>query len=206
MGVDISTGEGLTWAKTIMICAIIICAGLAAYFGADVFVSVQYEERISHLENIIEMEINSTFYGLQKPLSFIISRAGSYTLMQNGTTGKLIDYDTNASKIFQTCIDQCEALGGGGINIKDGEYTISTQVTITEPIFFSGESYTGMVIYCNVASDYAFKVHGSAHGTVFYNLGFNGNGKTGHGIKIDGVSYCRILHCDFYNFQTAIGV
>jgi len=145
-------------------------------------------------------------YPTQLP-SYVLSynTAESEYEARYGLDGTIDASGANAATVLQAIVDLCEAAGGGTIAFKDASYTIATQITVTEPILFFFESRTGGQILCNVTDDYAFKVD-AGHGTVFYNIYFNGNAKAGHGVKIDGASYCRIMQCNFYNFQTAIGI
>jgi len=143
----------------------------------------------------------------------VFSDGQSYVVWKDGSTYRAecllkggTDYSgTDAATVIQSAIDACEAQGGGTIFLKSS-LSLESQVTVQEPIMFVGEGYDSTIIYCKVTNDYAIIVNDSGHGTIFKNLGFNGNGKQGNGIKTDGVAFCRIEHCDFYNFQTAIGI
>ena len=111
-----------TWTCLI---ATLLALSFAAYMGANVNVNVSLEARLSAVERQLERELNSSFYGLQKPASYMISQVGSYTCLQNGTTGKLDDYSTNASYIINSAWKN-----GTSVFLKSGTYEISAPIMV----------------------------------------------------------------------------
>ncbi len=136
------------------IITILLAVGFAAYMGANVNVNVSLEARLNAVEKQLETEFNSSFYGLQKPVSYIISQVGSYTCMQNGTTGKLEDYSTNASYVIQSAVDSLPFSGGkifvkAGVYVVDGIHVKNKQTTTYdtfEHIVLEGEGRFDTVI------------------------------------------------------------
>ena len=104
----------LTWTKTLMICAILLSAGFAAYLGANVTVNVNQLVQDA-VKEYLERELNSSFYLLQKPCSYIVGMVGSYACLQNGTTGKLDFYSTNATAVLTSAIGN---MTNGGTMVK----------------------------------------------------------------------------------------
>jgi len=130
-----------------MICAILLSAGFAAYLGANVTVNVNDLVDVA-LKNYLERELNSSFYLLQKPYSYIVSMVGSYVCMQNGTTGTLQWYSTNLTKVEMSA--NGNLTNGGVIYCKDIQWqtsiTLGANVEVIQ--FYNGAfsyfgSYTG---------------------------------------------------------------
>lgn len=57
-------------------------------------------EDITRLSNMLETEVNSTFYGLQQTPTYIVTNISTTACMQNGRTGALQYYSTNQSKVI----------------------------------------------------------------------------------------------------------
>ena len=136
-----------------MICAILLSAGFAAYLGANVTVNVNDLVGIA-LKNYLERELNSSFYLLQKPCSYIISMVGSYVCLQNGTSGKLELYSTNATNIWQNGLSSSN---GKTIYAKAATYQLGDYgLTLPESIEIIGEN---QVIFNYTGNDWAIKTN-----------------------------------------------
>lgn len=126
--------NGLTWAKTAMICFILLSAGAAAYFGANVAVNFNVEDRITILENTLKTIVNSTFYSLQKEATYLIcpvtSGATTYYCMQNGTTGKLDLYSTNASYVINSAFGNITASPPQKRIVLKGSFTLDSSLVM----------------------------------------------------------------------------
>jgi len=82
-------------------------------------------------------------HGLEKPVSYIIRKNGSYYEAINGSTGK-IDYGgannaggvsgSDAATVIQQAINN-----GKSIFFKNGDYPLSSSLSITNPIIIDGE-------------------------------------------------------------------
>lgn len=116
--------NGLTWAKTLMICAILVCAGVAAYFGANVSVNVNLADRVSAIEHTLEVPVNSSFYPFQNPSTYVVGLVDAYATLQNGTIGKLDLCSVNHTLVMQSGLDAVSVLGGS-IYVKEGGYSAS---------------------------------------------------------------------------------
>ena len=92
------------WQATIMICGILLSSAIAAHYGVNVNVNIDLESRIATIEKTLETPVNSSFYALQKEASFIVGKVGSYYTLQNGTTGALVYYNTNVTRVEQYAI------------------------------------------------------------------------------------------------------
>ena len=68
--------------------------------------------------------------------SYIISTDGANSYAQNGLTGKVDFSGEDASKVIQSAID---AVKGGMIFIKSGEYKLSSAIKLKEKIWLRGE-------------------------------------------------------------------
>jgi hypothetical protein len=119
--------NGLTWAKTLMICAILVCAGVAAYYGANVSVNVSLSDRVTAIEHTLEVPVNSSFYPFQNPSTYIVGLVDAYGTLQNGSTGKLDLYSVNHTLVMQTGLDAVSVLGGS-VYVKEGSYSASPVV------------------------------------------------------------------------------
>jgi len=98
---------------------------------------------MEQLERLLRIDIASTFYTLQKPASYIISQlksgAKTYNCMQNGTTGKLVWYSTDADEIFNACNSNLTSIGGK-IVVRFGAYQVDALITIRENVTMEFEA------------------------------------------------------------------
>ncbi len=76
------------------------------------------------IAGLLEIVLNSSFSLLQKSVSYIVTKVGSYYCLQNGETGKLDQYSTNDDEIIQTTIDSVTN-SGGAVLIKPASYSAS---------------------------------------------------------------------------------
>jgi hypothetical protein len=120
---------------------------------------------------------------------------------RDGRTGRIIAESTDHASVIQAAIDALK--DGGVIFFKRGEYKIAN-VQITKRAALVGEG--ALDTYFRLAeAGYLFVV--SAPYVSFVNLGFNGSGKLGSGIKFTGgAHYCEVRNCNFYNFRVCIDV
>lgn len=91
----------------------------------------QFEDLVVDLET----ELDSDFYLLQKSCTYIVSQVVSdeatYYCLQNGTSGKLVDYSTIAGTIISYAVDSTTSKGGS-IMIKNGAY--NARVTLKDSV------------------------------------------------------------------------
>jgi hypothetical protein len=118
---------------------------------------------------------------------------------RDGATGKIIAEGSDHASVIQAAIN---ALGDGGlIFFKRGEYRFAN-IQITKRAILMGEGALD-TYFRLTASGYLFTVNNPY--VSFTNLGFNGNGKLGSGIKFTGgAHYCEVKFCNFYNFAVCI--
>ena len=163
-----------------MICAILLSAGFAAYLGANVTVNVNDLVGIA-LKNYLERELNSSFYLLQKPCSYIISMVGSYVCLQNGTSGKLELYDTNATNIWQNGLSSSN---GKTIYAKAATYQLGDYgLILPESIEIIGEN---RVTFNYTGDDWAIKTNNTNIDTgkaIIKNINVNIDGSEISGCK-----------------------
>jgi hypothetical protein len=130
--------NGLTWSKTVMLCAILLCGAVAAYAGASVSISISIEERFRSIENRLDTPVNSSLSGLQKPFDYIISPVDAYYCLQNGTDGKLNWFSTNKTAVEVAAVGNLTS--GGTILLKG--CTLAATVTYGANILIL-EDYQG---------------------------------------------------------------
>ena len=103
--IEIKDLKNLSWKSWFMLVTLLLAAGLG---GGTVNVMLNVQGEVAIIKDSLQHEINSTFYGLQKSCSYlvstVISGATTYYTMQNGTTGALAAYGTNASQIINWAI------------------------------------------------------------------------------------------------------
>ena len=182
----------LNWKTWFFIVTIILAAGWAASQGATVFLDVSLEYRISDLENLteemqrltIEQALNSSFYPMQKPCSFMVSKVGSYTVMQNGTDARLKWWSTDSYRIFRACEGNL-SISGGIIFVKYAIYSMSDGFTHYKGVHLIGESMPKLDVTQNLAS--ALITIDDADGPEYRSWAINGfyidmNNYNGHAI------------------------
>lgn len=135
--------NGLTWSKTAMLCAILLCAGVAAYFGASVTVDISIQDRLNQIEMRLDTPVNSSLSGLQKPFDYIISPVDAYYCLQNGTDGKLNWFSTNKTAVQAAAVGN---LTSGGTILLKGCSLAASNITIPAGIIVE-ERYQGNVTY-----------------------------------------------------------
>lgn len=159
--------NGLTWAKTLMVCAILVCGGIAAYLGANVTMNFNFESRLSNLENRVDIPLNSTVSAFVKEANYIVSPHESYYCLFNGTddrAGRLEFFSTNKTLVQQFAVGNLTA--GGMIFLKDN--TLDHTLTCDSNIRIV-ESYQGTltqyrnssVIDCPVSTNGTFLLQNS---------------------------------------------
>jgi hypothetical protein len=87
------------WEVTIMTVVILVASGFAAKMGANVNVNISLQEQLITLQNRIDIPVNSSLSGLQKPYDYIISMVDTYYCLQNGTNGKLDYFSTSKVQV-----------------------------------------------------------------------------------------------------------
>ena len=129
--------KDMSWKAWFMIITIISAATVASYYGVNVTMNLDLANRVGSLEDMLSHTINSTFYTLQKQASYIISivksGATTYYCMQNGTTGTLDFWSTNASQVSNYARGNLSSLtlgAAGTLYYKTGHYSIDTQIIL----------------------------------------------------------------------------
>lgn len=160
--------SNLTAAKTIMICAILICAGIAAYLGANVSLSFSIEARLYALENQINVPVNSTLSAFIKSSTYIINRhdvsGTTYYCLWNGTgdrAGKLEDYSTNASQIINFGLANASAIKGT-VFLKSGLYSLDSPILVQSNTCLRGESRDGTILQMQVGLNWTCIIMGAS--------------------------------------------
>jgi hypothetical protein len=111
----------------LMICAILVCAGVAAYFGANVSMCVSLADRVQNVENRMDIPVNSTFPAFLKSNTYLVSTLDTYATLMNGTStgsGKLIEWLTNHSQVMMDGLSYGSVMGGS-VYIGQGSYQAS---------------------------------------------------------------------------------
>ena len=181
--------KDMSWKAWFMIITIISAATVASYYGVNVTMNLDLANRVGSLEGMLSHTINSTFYALQKPASYIVSAVTSggttYYCMQNGTTGKLDFWSTNASQVINF------ALGNLTANrVVSEKVLIKGNITLTHSILVS--SYTDLEIQGRItlatASNCEMIKQSSTNIQYVYIHGgiFNGN-LTGQSVEKNGI-------------------
>jgi len=135
------------WQATVMIVSILLAAGFASYYGANVSVNVQLDARVAELEDFLRVTINSTFYTTQKEHAFIVSPvvsgATTYYCMQNGTDGFLKYYNTNKTLVEQFALGNSSS---GTVFLKGLQHNTSLTVPANVMVI---EQYQNKLRYYN---------------------------------------------------------
>jgi len=202
--------KDMSWKAWFMIVTIISAAAVASFYGVNVTMNIDLANRVGSLEGMLSHTINSTFYALQKQASYIISTvtsgATTYYCMQNGTTGKLDFWSTNASAITNA------ATGNGTYSnitvlLKAGTYLLQNDTVLGNNTVFRGENkYAVILVNARVGM-----AQGYTNGLI-RNYGMGGAlsldqnitvsdltidgqrsaGKTGFGIAFEDVQYVTV--------------
>lgn len=85
----------------IVLCWLLITTILASYGYLEPR-HIETALDLSQIREALELQLNSSFHLLQKGYSYIVSKVNSYYCLQNGTTGHLDDYSTNATYIVES--------------------------------------------------------------------------------------------------------
>jgi hypothetical protein len=99
------------WQATIMIVSILIAAGYAASQGVNLSMNIDLQAKLQGLIDRIDIPVNSSLSGLQKPYDYIVSLVDTYYCMQNGTTGKLDWFSTNKTAVEAAAIGNATVTG-----------------------------------------------------------------------------------------------
>lgn len=161
----------------------------------------------------LEVEINSTWYALQKPYSYIASIVSSggtdYTCLQNGTTGQLEWYNTVPNVPIQSAIDVNDV----SIFFRNGIYdlTLGDQLEVTDlNVIMVGEDWEKTVFLDSRDVDWSQTIYAVTGSTPIANL-------TVRNIKFDrsqsadtlnrkrmirgSYNWLRVEHCKFIGNQ-----
>lgn len=187
-----------------MICTILICAGIAAYYGANVTFSI--EERLRALEKRIDIPVNGSLSGLQKPYSYIISQVDTYTCIQDGTNGNLEYYSTIAANAITYAWGKLS--NGGSVLIRAGDYLITFQMNVTyNGTETYGEGDATVLYAANGLNDNVIYAVNKTY-LVFRNFKIDGNkanqvetpdrDRRGCGMFLTGCSHCTVDHVHVY--------
>ena len=126
--IEIKDLKNLSWKSWFMIITMLLAAGLG---GGTVNVMMNVQGEVAMIKDSLQHTINSTFYGLQKPASYIVSvvtsGATTYYCMQNGTTGALDFWSTNASAVIERC-----STANTTIYFKEGQYAINNLLPVNQ--------------------------------------------------------------------------
>jgi hypothetical protein len=148
--------NGLTWAKTLMICAILVCAGVAAYFGANVSVNMSLDARVSAMENRMDIPVNSTLSAFIKSNSFIVSQLDQGFCLQNGTNAAYLPpFTINSSLIIENGLANASNNGGGSVYVAAGANLYNASVVVLNNTRLVLESGAKNITYSCAANAYA---------------------------------------------------
>jgi len=144
------------------------------------------------IQNYLEIEVNSSFYKLQKQCSWLIQKVSSYTCMFNGSN---FWYSTNASAVFNACNGNLTT--GGSIFFK-GTHTLTNSFLVNDNIEVYGEGITSRLLLdagkvCPVITN-ADTTNGNANITLssFYINGNEGNVGGSPNYLTSGVYFARV--------------
>lgn len=121
-----------TFAQVVVIISLLIEAGIV---GVQVSLIVSLEDRLTNLENQVNVPFNSKTSAFIKQANFIISVQEGYYLLWNGTgdsAGKLEYYSTNASQVINFAVGNLTT--GGTIGLGSGNFSLSA------PILLNGDN------------------------------------------------------------------
>jgi parallel beta-helix repeat protein len=148
--------NGLTWAKTLMICAILVCAGVAAYYGANVSVNVNLAERVTAVENRLDIPVNSTLSAFIKSNSFIVSELDQGFCLQNGSNGAYLPpFTSNSSAVIENGLGNASNNGGGSVYVSAGANLYNASVILLNNTRLVIETGAKNVTYSCAANAYA---------------------------------------------------
>jgi len=154
--------KDMSWKAWFMIITIISAATVASFYGVNVTMNIDLANRVGSLEGMLSHTINSTFYALQKPVSYIISTvtsgATTYYCMQNGTTGKLDFWSTTYATVFNAAVDALPtSADAGGIFVRAGAYTVTAALGVGQKTRVKGEG-AGSVVFTVAANVDCFAI------------------------------------------------
>ncbi len=139
--------------KTVVLLVVLMAA--AALSGQSLNVSVNLQNQVNTLQDMLEHPINSTFYGLQQPTDLVISvvqsGASTYYCIQNGTTGAFVWYSTNKTAVQEAAIGNLT--GGGSIYLKGQTFDVSLSYPSNVLVI---EDYYGELCYFGDVSAVGF--------------------------------------------------
>jgi len=168
--------KDMSWKAWFMIITIISAATVASYYGVNVTMNLDLANRVGSLEGMLSHTVNSTFYALQKQVSYIISTVTSggttYYCMQNGTTGKLDFWSTNASAVLANTFGNMTT---GAVFLRNGIYNVSTLGSYFnvagKDITLIGESWDDTVLLdSRTGSTYTFNTVASSSPTANFTV------------------------------------
>ena len=187
--IEIKDLKNLSWKSWFMIITMLLAAGIG---GGTVNVMMNVQGEVAMIKDSLQHTINSTFYGLQKPVSYIVSvvtsGATTYYCMQNGTTGKLDFWSTNASAVINFALGnlttgrtwQEKVLFKGDINITNSLLVSSwTDVEIQGRIMLADGANCEIIKQKSTTDIMFISIHGGM---------LHGN-KLGQSAEKDGISF-----------------
>jgi hypothetical protein len=133
--------NSLTPVKTVLICAILLCAGIAAYLGANINVNVDVQARVQTIENRLDIPVNSSLSAFQKSNTYLVIQHSAGACLMN-QSGYLTEFLANQSQIIMDGFGNVSS-AGGSVHVQTGSYTASVTV-LNNVRFILDEGATGI--------------------------------------------------------------
>ncbi len=108
--------------KTVVV--LILLTVTSVITGANLVGNVDLENKISTIEKRIEIPVNTSLCAFRKSNSYIISLAGTYAQLQNGSNGKVQESSKNHTLIIQDALGNA-SVAGGSVYVAEGSYAAS---------------------------------------------------------------------------------
>jgi hypothetical protein len=146
--------NNVSWKTWVGIVLIILLSTFVFSWCLQLSLSWQFEARLGYVERQLEVQLNSSFYPMQNPPSYIVSQVNTTFCLQNGTTGRLDLYSADSSIIIQSGIDKLTTVGGS-VYVKSGQY--SANVTVRDKTLLVLDVGVSGVTYAVEAGGYCIR-------------------------------------------------
>jgi len=142
-------------------------------------IQTEYEQIVqAAIEDYLEVTLNSSVNLMEKPLSYLVGKVGSYYYMLNGTHPKLEWYSSNATAVFQNAMGNLTS--GGKILFKQGNFTDFKADVTQDDLIIEGEG-TSTILSSSLADDIFYI---NANNVTIRNFKINSAGTKTYGANI----------------------
>lgn len=106
-----------------MLCAILLCAAVAAYAGVNLSMNVNLADRLQNVENRMDIPVNSTLSAFQKSNTFLVIPHGTGVCLMNGS-GYFQEFLANQTQVMMDGLYNA-SITGGSVYVQEGSYSAS---------------------------------------------------------------------------------